>query len=466
MGSASALVLLAALMQPPTSGSEVRAAVGDVLAIQVISAPEISGDYAVLSDGSVTGPAFGRVPVAGLTTQEIEKSLVRALSKRLKDPKINVFYRLQRTRFVYVVNVGGASSEQASVTSTATGSAVPYATDLTLRKILATVNLGSTPDQLRLTLTRGGKAILSESLTTILEKDSASGNRTLDPDDVVTIELAPYVRVWVTGSVKSPGEYRLSTALDAYQAVAQAGGIVELADEEYEIAVRRGPELIPLPRTPQPDQVQLPLQAGDTIVVSRRASIRIAVTGEVQDSGEYLLRSDFSVNSAIAKAGGTLPTGTLSNVVVLRKGQIFRVDSTGPFFGKPATDFPLQDGDVVIVRRNERVVIVLGSVKDAGTYPLEDGQEYRVSDMLARAGGLVERGTFRRVFLARPQPDGKVKVMELNLDEFLRDGKETANPMVQADDILLFNPSRNLAIQDVSTFLSPLILLDSLLRRR
>lgn len=449
-------------------GQDSRPAVvksGDHLMVTVIGIPEYSGEFIVLSDGSISGPGFQRVVVSGKTLSEAQKAIVAALRAKLRNPEVNVFFRSQKPEVIYLVNVGG-STKSTQPAPTLVGGVVPFVPGMKLRQVMSGTGFAGRPDQMRLTVSRGQKVVLDASLADVLEPGQPQGDFAMEADDVVTLDFQPMVRVWTTGLVRSPGEFRVPVGADVYQAIALAGGVdPQLATDDTVIQIRRGPTTVAIPNRPVPGSPAEPLQPGDTIVVTTAPVTKVTIGGLVKLPGEITVKSPATIEAAVAKAGGADKEGTLANVVVVRGAEVFRVDATQLLKGQDPSPFRLQEGDVVYVRRNERVVSVIGQVRQPGVVFLPDEKQLRVSDVLARAGGVVERGSLRRVFLARSAAGGKIAVTELNLDDFMKKGHLTQNPVVQPDDVLLFGFPKNAVINDLSALLTPLILVNSLIRR-
>src|SRR5688500_19072432 len=147
----------------------------------------------------------------------------------------------------------------------------------------------------------------------------------------------------------------------------------------------------------------------------------------------------------------------------MRKGEMIRVDASAPAGGGKPAPFDLETGDLVYVQRNERAIHVFGEVAKSGKVLMEDQKEYRLSDALALAGGLSDKGTLRRVYLARPGPDGKVVIQQFNLDEYLKDGKAASNPVLQSGDSVLFGQPKGFNLSVVSQVVSTGLLFQSVL---
>jgi protein involved in polysaccharide export with SLBB domain len=285
----------------------------------------------------------------------------------------------------------------------------------------------------------------------------------LNPNDVVSILPLEQMRIWISGAVKNPGEVRIRSGSDLSRAIASVGGMQfgqEDSPDEAQVVVRRGPKITQYPAKDIAMLRSISIEPGDDISVVLLTGTRITVTGEVAKPGEFVLKGDIKIQKALAMAGGPTTQGTLSMVRVLRQGEMFTLDAS-----KAETSFNLQANDLVVVERNERSLYVLGEVTTAGRYLMEDNRTYRVTDALAAAGGLGQRGTFRRVYLARAGADGKTVLRQFNLDEFLKDGKLESNPLLQPGDCILFGQPNGLSFSAASQVLSSFVLLNTLVRK-
>ena len=92
-GSAAAQPLEAAPAQPVTTTAGVpvyKLAPDDKLKITVFGEAELTGEYLVGSDGNLSFPLIGMVPVSGLTLAELQALLTTRLgASYLKEPKVS-----------------------------------------------------------------------------------------------------------------------------------------------------------------------------------------------------------------------------------------------------------------------------------------------------------------------------------------------------------------------------------------
>ncbi|ARU43667.1 hypothetical protein CCB81_05640 [Armatimonadetes bacterium Uphvl-Ar2] len=423
-----------------------RLRVGDEIAVRVVAIQGYDGNYTVLSDGSVVGLGFGRIAVEGKTIAEVRTAITARMRRILREPVVEVVLAKQRLEYVYVSGVNQQSAGP-----------VELAEGMDLRALISRVALPAEVDEYDVALFRRGERVIRLDLAGVLSGSESLGATILEPNDVVTVAKADRVRVWVTGSVVKSGELLLRPGSDVYQAVAAAGGPLAdiINDPDLALSVRRGPETIPVPTRLTEGQAPLVLQPGDTVSVTVPTPIRVAIGGEVLQPDELKLRPETTLSRALAQAGGPTPIATLKDVLVIRGQEAFRLDVSGTVtVNGPVPEFVLQDGDAVFVRRNERIVVVLGKVNKAGDVRMEDNREYRLADAVAAAGGVAPNGSTMRVYLARRTESGRVEVVEYRLEAFLKDGNMEQNPIVQEGDVVVVGEPKGLtagaAIQVIS----------------
>jgi polysaccharide export outer membrane protein len=90
--------------QPPAAASPSGSYVlgpNDRVRLKVYGESDITGEYEVDSNGYVSVPLAGHVKAAGLTTRQLEKAIVSALSKGIvRDPRVNVEIALYRPYYI------------------------------------------------------------------------------------------------------------------------------------------------------------------------------------------------------------------------------------------------------------------------------------------------------------------------------------------------------------------------------
>lgn len=162
-----------------------------------------------------------------------------------------------------------------------------------------------------------------------------------------------------------------------------------------------------------------------TIFVAQVRGNQASVLGQVLKPGRYPLETtDIHLTELLAIAGGITP-GSGSDIAVVtgtRNGKPMRVEVDLPVIFASANrdnDMLMQHGDVVWVDRVP-VVYVYGEVQRPGQFAL--ARNMTVQQALAAAGGLTMRGTEKGLRINRRGADGKIRVVQPNLYDELKNG--------------------------------------------
>lgn len=166
-----------------------------------------------------------------------------------------------------------------------------------------------------------------------------------------------------------------------------------------------------------------------TFTVLQSRSQRVSVLGEVRTPGRYPIESNTTVLDLLAQAGGATDkgsdtiyvlrpdgTGALKRLPVNLKGAVDSKDTT------PAVLQTLQGGDSIFVPLAEQFYIA-GEVHAPAMYRLETGMT--LTQAIARAGGVTDKGSTSRVSIKRRGPKGEYVVIS---------GK--AGDKIQPDDVI------------------------------
>lgn len=226
----------------------------DVLSIAVWDQPDLTGKFAVETDGTFTFPLVGRIKAGGLTLKGLEAEMV----KRLKDgyfvnPQVTVAveeYRSQRVFVVGEVRTPGpqtltgemtlveALSRAGSTLTTAGEEAIivrPREGSATQAPIAAASlptagggNEGAGAADRTNEVIANAEATHSEVIRVDirdLQKGVIAQNVRLRDGDTVFIPRAP--TVFVFGQVRNPGEYPMRSETTVLQALSLAGGVTD-----------------------------------------------------------------------------------------------------------------------------------------------------------------------------------------------------------------------------------------------
>ena len=98
---ANALTQQAQPLSPASAAESYVLGPNDRVRLKVYGEPDIAGEYEVDNNGNVSIPLAGHIKAAGLTTRQLEHSIVSALSKGIvRDPRVNVEIALYRPYYI------------------------------------------------------------------------------------------------------------------------------------------------------------------------------------------------------------------------------------------------------------------------------------------------------------------------------------------------------------------------------
>ena len=216
----------------PAAASTYRIGPSDVLQIKVFDEPGLSNKFTVDSDGTITYPFLGRIPVRGKTLREVEDAITTGLrADYVKNPQVTVEIDQFRSRSIYVIgevkapgkyNIEGpvtlleVIARAGSFTATAGPTIVVqrYKDGMAAAAASAPAqpNADNTAELLRVSIDD-------------LKQGKVNANVLLQDSD--TIIVNPAERFYVTGFVRTPGAFVLRPGMTVQQAIAEAGGITE-----------------------------------------------------------------------------------------------------------------------------------------------------------------------------------------------------------------------------------------------
>lgn len=444
---------------PSTDGSPTVASSiiqpGDELGVEVAGFPALSGPVLVLSDGTVTSVGYEHVQVGGMSLGDAKTAITKALGSMVKNPYVTVTMLKAIGQFVYVVG------------NTATPGPHPFFPGLTVRQLIGEVSLPDVPTRLDAVLNRPDGTSLPLNLEQILHENDPSGMTKIEPNDVLVVLPKARLRVWVDGLVNKPGELNVDQGTNIYQAVDQAGGVSassfglstsNFTLSESKIVVQRGKDQFEFPIQAEANKPLFVVEANDVISVQTPKLVRVIISGQVNAAGAHLVRDGSTVFQAIQDSSGVWPSATLTDVTVFRGEDAFQINADYHKNHLPEP-FKVRDGDIVFVHKNLKQIYVLGLVNSPGEFTIDDGQTMTAVKALALAKGLAANGSMRRVYLIHPDDNGKFTKFEFNLDDYLKDGKASANPELHTGDVLLFSGPKGITFGDIAQIVSTAYLL-------
>ncbi len=240
----------------------------DLLEIRVFQLDQFNQTVRVADDGTIALPLLGKIPVAGLTREQVEKEIATRLGARyVNDPQVSVFVKEYRSRRIAVTG-----AVQKPDTYEMLGSR-------TVLEMLAMAG-GVTKDVARTVVVfrqepEGPPRRIELPLDGLLYGGDPAANITLRAGDIVYVPIEEIVKVYVNGAVGKPGaiEMRRSAPITVLQAVTAAGGTSARASEKRTRVVRQRSdgtkEVLPvdLRRVKQGRADDITLQPDDVVFV-------------------------------------------------------------------------------------------------------------------------------------------------------------------------------------------------------
>jgi len=183
-----------------------------------------------------------------------------------------------------------------------------------------------------------------------------------DPHVAVTIKERQSKQVSLLGAVTNPGFVQLFGRTTLLEAITSAGGLTREAAREI-IIIRTLPDgMTTNLKIPIDDlmlkgdpKYNLPLEAGDSVIVQIDRTVQVYIYGQVKSPGALnVLQSRIpTITQAIAQAGGFTDRAAKRRVVVTRKGengkeQTFEIN-VAKIQNNRLKDFQLQEGDTVYI---------------------------------------------------------------------------------------------------------------------
>jgi len=266
----AAVLAWACCLVPVASAAQTSYMIGprDVLAITVWDQADLTGKFAVETDGTISFPLIGRVKVAGLSLRELEVELAKRLGDGyIKNPQVGIVVEQYRSQRIFIVGevrspgtyplTGGMTLIEAlagagSVTTSASGEVLIVRPPLG-RPITGPLlpNQEERSEMIRVDVDE-------------IQKGKMSRNVALRDGDTIFVPRAEMIYVY--GQVKTPGAYGIQKGTTVMQALALAGGLTERGSTRKMKVVRTVDGKKKETSVKMSDVVQ----PGDTLIVGER----------------------------------------------------------------------------------------------------------------------------------------------------------------------------------------------------
>ena len=188
------------------------------------------------------------------------------------------------------------------------------------------------------------------------------GKRFRNPQVTVSVLGFSNQTVYIGGEVNQPGAVPLAGGLSLTAAIFRSGGFKDSSKPEAVILIH--PEQnsknlqkeVNVTAILNGSSMDLPLQPGDIVFVPK-STMNVYVGGEVAQPGLQTVQGKMTLLSAVVKAGGTLKTASVKEILLIRdsgeagKPEVTKI-SLEAVLRDPTMDKTLKPFDVIYVSRS------------------------------------------------------------------------------------------------------------------
>lgn len=415
----------------PAESKDYTLGEGDKVRVTIYQVADLSGDFLVLADGTLTLPLIGSVKVEGMTVTEAGQTLAKRYSTYLKRPVVTV--SILTPRPLQIAIAGEVNRPGTYTINPEQSQKTPLLTEIIRQAggVTTVADIGQV--QIRRNI-KGQEQLIEANLWQLIQKGDKNQDISLRDGDSIVI----------------PTKTTLSV-----------GEVNQLADANFGLDSDR--------------------EINVTVVgeVYRPGSHRIVPTANNNGQERGGTRKPARLTQAIQQAGGIKPLADIRQVQVLRytrdgSQQKIPVDLWSLLEkGDITADIFLQEGDTVIIptateisaKESETLasasfapktinVKVVGEVKKPGI--IEVPPNTPLNQAILTAGDFDKRRANQStVELIRLNPNGTVTKNSINID-FSQGINEKTNPILRNNDVVVVHRSGLASATDtLGTVLSP-----------
>jgi len=173
------------------------------------------------------------------------------------------------------------------------------------------------------------------------------------------------------------------------------------------------------------------------IMLLQPKNVMVAVVGDVQRPGKYVLSALNTVLDAIIMAGGPTDKGSIRDIQLVRDDSTVASVDLYQFLmnGTSNEDVFLQAGDRIYVPIAQDKVRVEGEVNRPSIFDLKPGLHERLSDLITLAGGFTDLAYTDKVEVSRLTEIGQRSLVYVDYNKIVA-GDSTANLLLRNEDHL------------------------------
>lgn len=455
--------VIAAEVQQFYAGVQVSVALGDPRSIAVFVLGEVP------SPGRYDLSGFSTVMHGLLAAGGIEKSgslrTVQVLRKEQVVAHIDLYdlllkgtetgdLRLQDGDIIYVPSIGSVVGIAGEVRRPAIYELAPGETLQQLVEFAGGLARSADSENIRVErfLDDGRRSLLEVSVPRAVLNGDATSGRGLDLGlvdyDLVFIPHVDVARlpirtgeVRVHGNVVRPGVYEWNEEMTVSELLARTGGLLGdsllYRGEIYRFLSQETRQVIPFDveaaLAGDPDH-DVPLNEWDEVhIYSVRDVIpepSVEIAGQVHEPGTYPLTPDMRVRDLVFRAGEVTEHAHLGRAELFRASRFFPdtllrvevIDLLGLLQGDEKQNLVLREDDRLIIYHADDLmytpkVRISGLVQQSGSFDFTENM--RLSDLLARAGGVTGRAVGGQIEIFRLDESGRTETVLVDVEEAL-----------------------------------------------
>ena len=409
---------------------------GDTLEIQLIGQQNSIEKLSIKRDGSINIPEIGKISVAGLSLDEV--------SSLIKGKIANAYIGIEA--FVSLVNIRDI---QVLITGNAYNPGI-YTLNGNSNLLHALSMAGGIDEKgsyRQIELIRDNSVINTIDLYDIFIHGKSGFGQRLRSGDSILIKPSNDV-VTISGAVKRPGVYELTSDEDYSDLFAYGNGFSASADIDTLRVERLNKEEVEFIYISDVKDLSsiLPI-SGDRLNVRSYVRKSVTISGAVNTPGIYVISRGETLSSLIEKAEGykddAYPFGGILNnkraasinadavnklytsfvQKLISKGDALFASESLPFIlaelkkstisgrimaefdvdvinASPELDTNLEDGDSVIIPISTQQIYIFGEVNNPGAIRYKPGQS--IQDYLVSSGGVLESADNTNIFVVHP----------------------------------------------------------------
>jgi protein involved in polysaccharide export with SLBB domain len=409
---------------------------GDTLEIQLVGQQNSIDELSIKRDGSINISEIGKISVAGLTLESASSLIKNKISNAYIG--IEAFVTLVNIRDIQVLITGNAYNP---------GIYTLNGNSNLLHALSMAGGIDENGSYRQIELIRDNVVINSIDLYDIFIHGKSGFGQRLRSGDSILIKPTNEL-IALTGAVKRPGVYELTSDEDYSDLFAYGNGFSASADINSLRVERLNKEEVEFINISEvKDLSSIKPVAGDRLNVRSYIRKSVNITGAVKTPGTYIVARDDTLLSLIEKAEGyrddAYPFGGILNnkrtaeinadavdklyntyvQKLISKGDALFASESLPFIleelkkstisGRvmaefdldvirtmPQLDTNLDDGDTIIIPSKTQQIYIYGEVNNPGTIRYTPGQS--IQKYLELSGGALDSADNKNIYVVHP----------------------------------------------------------------